>query len=173
MARTRKTTITLPSKRYADQLYAGAIEQYLAYVVITEDPLVRHDFLAVKHGLLCQALELALKSLLVDTGNYNEEGLIVSFGHDLEKVAQEVKRLYDPIPELDACMGWIQILNPDYKSRGYLYPMNNGSFKGTNHEQFAKAVEAMVHLAARSIHSYKYPDTPLPASHFSRKLEHL
>jgi hypothetical protein len=51
--------------------------------------------------------------------------------------------------------------------------MNNGSFKGTNHEQFAKAVEAMVHLAARSIHSYKYPDTPLPASHFSRKLEHL
>src|SRR5260370_19550215 len=163
MARTRKTTIKLPSKRYADQLYAGAMEQYLAYVVITEDPMARHDFLAVKHGLLCQALELALKSLLVDTDNYNEEDLIIRFGHDLEKVAQEVKRLYDPIPELGTCMGWIQILNPDYKSRRNLYPINNGSFKGTDHKQFANAVEAKVHLAARSIHSYKYPDKPLPA----------
>src|SRR5438067_1667574 len=127
MARTRKTTITLPSKQYANQLYAGAMEQYLAYVVITEDKSRRHDFLAVKHGLLCQALELALKSLLVDTGGYNETNLIERFGHSLEKVAQEVKRLYDPIPELDICIGWIQILNPDYRSRGYLYPINNGS----------------------------------------------
>lgn len=162
MSRTRKTTITLSSKQYANQLYAGAMEQYLAYVVITEDKSDRHDFLAVKHGLLCQAFELTLKSLLVDTGAYNEEDLIIRFGHDLEKVTLEVQRLYDPIPELDICIGWIQILNPDYKSRGYIYPINNGSFKGTNHEQFATAVETLVHLAARSIHSYKYPEKPLP-----------
>ena len=50
--------------------------------------------------------------------------------HDLVALAGEVKQVYGSFPEVDACMGWIQILNPDYKGKGYEYPINNGSFRG-------------------------------------------
>jgi hypothetical protein len=62
----------------------------------------------MKHYLLCHTLELALKSWLVDTGNYNEDKLKTQFGHNLEKLANAIKGEYDePIPELDTCSGYI------------------------------------------------------------------
>jgi len=155
-------TQTLASKGYARQLYATAMEFYQTYAVLEEVNSPRHDFIAMKHFLLCHALELALKGLLVDTGQYNEDELKAKFGHDLEKLANKVKQVYGSFPEVDACMGFISILNPDYKSKGYEYPINGGRFKGTSHEQFGAVVEVLIRTAARSIQSYTYSDVPLP-----------
>src|SRR5437762_1875067 len=126
-------TQTLTSKGYLRQLYATAMEFYQTYAVLEEANSPRHDFIAMKHFLLCHALELALKGLLVDTGRYNEDELKAKFGHDLEKLAITVKQVYGSFPEVDTCIGFISILNPDYKSKGYEYPINGGRFKGTMH----------------------------------------
>jgi hypothetical protein len=158
----RPSTITLSSKQYADQLYAIATEFYQTYIALAEDKSGRHDFIGMKYYTLCHALELTLKSLLIDTGNYNEPQLINKFGHDLEKAAKEVLQLYVSFNEVNACMGYIQVMNPDYKQKGYEYPINNGRFRGTETVQFARTVEALVLASAKSIHSYKYPDKPLP-----------
>lgn len=158
----RPSTITLSSKQYADQLYATAMEFYQTYVVLVEDKSKRHDFIGMKYYTVCHALELALKSLLIDTGNYNEPQLINKFGHDLEKAANEVLQIYGSFTEVDACMGYIQVVNSDYYQKGYEYPIYNGRFSTTETIHFAGAVEALVHASARSLRSYKYPDKPLP-----------
>ena len=114
-------TQTQPSKDYARQMYWTSMEFYQTYAVIEQAKSPAHDFIAIKHFLLCHALELALKSLLVDTGSYNEKMLKDKFGHDLEKLANRVKQEYGSFPEVDACMDYIQVLNPDYRSKGYEY----------------------------------------------------
>ncbi len=155
-------TQTQTSKGYARQLYATAMEFFQTYAVLEEAKSQRHDFIAMKHFLLCHALELALKGLLIDTGQYNEDQLKAKFGHDLEKLAKTVKQVYGAFPEVDACMGFISILNPDYRSKGYEYPINGGRFIGTSHEQFGVVVEALIHKTARNIESYAYSDVPIP-----------
>lgn len=82
------------SKGYANLLLEAAKEFYLTYIVIKEDQPPKHDFLSMKHYLLCHALELTLKGWLVDTGNYNEEILKRRFGHNLENLADEVNQVY-------------------------------------------------------------------------------
>ncbi len=157
------------SKEYARHLYAWAVEFYQTYQAIAATPSlgsylgVDHKFLGMTHFALCHALELTLKSLLVDTGTYNEQMLMDKrLGHDLVALAGVVKQVYGSFPEVDACMGWIQILNPDYKGKGYEYPVNNGRFAGTDAAHFSKTVDALLHVCVSKVESYTYPDCRLP-----------
>ncbi len=151
------------SKKYAWNLYVTAQEFYQTYVVVEQSHSKMHDFLAMRHFLLCHALEVTLKSLLIDTGVYNEKMLKDrKLGHDLEALAHEVKQVYGQFPEVDACMGFIPVLNPDYKSKGYEYPINSGRFTGTQYDKVAVLVETLIHTTAKSIRSNKYPDQLLP-----------
>ena len=104
------------SKAYARHLYVWAVEFYQTYQAVATAPTlgsypgVDHKFLGMSHFALCHALELTFKSLLVDTGTYNEQMLMdKKLGHDLVALAGEVKQVYGSFPEVDACMGWIQI----------------------------------------------------------------
>jgi hypothetical protein len=152
------------SKGYANLLLTTALEFYQTYVVIEENKPQDSNFIGMKHYLLCHALELTLKSWLVDTGKYNEDKLKKKFGHDLEKLANAVKHEYDePIPELNACSGYIQVLNPDYKSKGYEYPINFGRFTATDYPKFSEAVQTLLAALHRSIISYHNPEKPLPS----------
>lgn len=157
------------SKDYARNLYVWAVEFYQTYQAIETNtslgsyPGVDHKFIGMRHYTLCHALELTFKSLLIDTGIYNEQRLMdKSLGHDLVALASEVKQIYGSFPELDACMGWIQILNPDYKGKGYEYPINNGSFVGIDAAQLSKIVDALLHACIEKIDSNTYPNSPLP-----------
>ncbi len=156
------------SKQYARNLYVWAVEFYQTYQAIVTNsslpdyPGVDHKFIGMRHYTLCHALELTLKSLLVDTGDYNEQMLMKKFGHNLFVLANEVKKKYDPFPEVDACMGWIKVLNSDYKGKGYEYPINNGSFAGTDAVQFSKTVDTLLSKCIKKVDSYEHPDHPLP-----------
>jgi hypothetical protein len=152
------------SKDYAWQLYATAVEFNETYRAIMADQSGRHRFEGMKPYTLCHALELVLKSLLVDTGNYNEYMLKdKKLCHNLAALANEVKQVYGTFPEVDACMGFINILNPDYFKKGYEYPINNGRFTGIKeYTQVADIVLSLIHTCARSIQSNKYPDKSLP-----------
>lgn len=150
------------SKHFASLLWYSAEEFYHTYAVLMEDKSDRHDFLAMKHYLLCHALELTLKGWLADTGNYNEKILKERFGHDLEKLAIEVKQVYGLSPELAACSDFISIVNNDYKSKGYEYPINDGQFRKTDHEKFSPILKAFIDALVGSIVSNTYPEVPLP-----------
>jgi hypothetical protein len=55
---------------------------------------VDHKFLDMSHFALCHDLDLTFKSLLVDTGTYNEQMLMDKrLGHDLIALAGEVKQV--------------------------------------------------------------------------------
>jgi len=165
MARSRVSPQS--SKDYARNLYVWAVEFYQTYQAIaTASSLgyylgVDHKFIGMRHFTLCHTLELIFKSLLVDTGAYNEQ-MLKQLGHDLAMLADAVKRAYSSFPEVDACMGWIQILNPDYKEKGYEYPINNGRFVGTDDAQFGEAVNALLQACISRVNSYTYRDQPLP-----------
>src|SRR5260221_2560202 len=116
------------SKEYARHLYVSAVEFYETYQAVAAAPSlgnylgVDHKFIGMRHFALCHALELTFKSLLVDTGTYNEQMLMEKrLGHDLAALANEVKQVYGSLPEVYACTGFIQVLNPDYKGNGYYY----------------------------------------------------
>lgn len=157
------------SKDYARHLYVSAVEFYQTYQAVATAPSldyylgVDHKFIGMRHFALCHALELTFKSLLVDTGTYNEQMLMDKrLGHDLVALANEVKQVYGSFPEVDACMDWIQILNPDYKGKGYEYPINNGSFAGTDAAQFSETVDALLRVCISRVESHTYPDCLLP-----------
>ena len=166
MAQTKaQTQPQLPmqtSKGYARLLYATACEFYQTYCVVEENKPQDSNFIGMKHYLLCHALELTLKGWLVDTGKYNEKMLMgKKLGHNLEALANEVKLSYGLFNELDACMGFIYVLNSDYKSKGYEYPINYGRFKATEYPKLATVVESLLRALIRSILSNKYPEVPL------------
>ncbi len=150
------------NKRYALQLYATAMEFYQVYPVLVADTSKLHDFTAVKHYNLCHAFELTLKGWLVYTGQFSEERLIYRYGHDLRKLANKVRAVYGPFKELDACMGFIHVLNPDYYGKSYEYPTRDNKLTGTNHAGFAATVEALIHILARDIRAERFPEKPLP-----------
>ena len=149
------------SKNYAWLLYTIALEFHEAYIVIEKDTLKRHDFIGMRHYLLCHALELILKSWLVDTGKYNEDKLKEKFGHDSEKLVNRVKQVYGTSKELDPCAAFASILNPDYKSKGYEYPINNGRFRGTECDKFSAVLEVLIPTMAKSIRANTSPEIPL------------
>lgn len=150
------------SKNYAWLLYTIAVEFHEAYLAIERDTLKRHDFIGMRHYLLCHAIELILKSWLVDTGQFNEDKLKDKFGHDLEKLVSRVKQVYGSSKELDACAVFASILNPDYKSKGYEYPINNGRFRGTECDKFGAVLGVLIPSVAKSIRANMYPEVPLP-----------
>jgi hypothetical protein len=161
-----RTSPQLPlqtSKVFARLLYATSFEFYQTYCVVEANKPHDSDFIGMKHYLLCHALELTLKGWLVDTGNYNENMLMGrKLGHNLEALAIEVELTYGQFPELNACTGFIQVLNADYKGKGYEYPINNGRFKGADYPTFAAVVANLSQALIRSIQSNKYPAIPLP-----------
>jgi uncharacterized protein YjaG (DUF416 family) len=148
------------SKKYAQDLYCWAAEFYSTYQAVVSDSSfgsylgVQHNFIGMRHYTLCHALELTLKSLLVNTGNYDEQKLKKKFGHDLVALADEVKQNYGSFPEVDACMAWAKHLNPDYKGKGYEYPINNGSFKGVDAAAFSNAVDALLHECMSRVNAH-------------------
>jgi len=151
------------SKGYARLLYATAFEFYQTYCVLEENKPQESNLIGMKHYLLCHALELTLKGWLVDTGKYNEKMLMDrKLGHNLEALANEVKLSCELFHELDACMGFIYVLNSDYKSKGYEYPINYGRFKATEYPKFATIVENLLQALIGSILSNKQSDVPLP-----------
>ena len=151
------------NREYALQLYATAMEFYQVYPVLKADANQRHDFIGVKHYNLCHALELTLKGWLAYTGDYSEKQLGQKFGHDLKRVANKVRKIYSPIPQLDACRGYILTLNADYFGKSYEYPMNAGRLIGlADHAGFAAAVEDLIHALAKTLQSGKFPEKPLP-----------
>ncbi len=87
--------------------------------------------LLLDDSLLCHATELALKGWLADTGLYTEKMLKDAFGHNLEKLVDEVKQVYGPSPELTECAAFVATLNVDYKGKSYEYPIDGGHFVGT------------------------------------------
>jgi hypothetical protein len=139
------------SKNYAWLLYTIAVEFHEAYLAIERDTLKRHDFIGMRHYLLCHAMELILKSWLVDTGQFNED-----------KLVSRVKQVYGSSKELDACAVFASILNPDYKSKGYEYPINNGRFRGTECDKFGAVLGVLIPSVAKSIRANTYPEVPLP-----------
>lgn len=168
------------SKDYARHLYISAVEFYQTYQAVAAASSlgyylgVDHKFIGMRHYALCHALELTFKSLLVDTGAYNEQMLMdKKLGHDLAALADEVRQVYGAFPEVDACMGWIEILNPDYKGKGYEYPINNGSFTGTDAAQFSEAVDALLQVCVNRVESHAYPNCrlPLPATKKTKSLQ--
>lgn len=150
------------SKNYAWLLYTIAVEFHEAYLAIERDTLNRHDFIGMRHYLLCHAMELILKSWLVDTGQYNEEKLKSKFGHDLEKLVRRAIQVYGSSNELSECAEFASILNPDYKNKGYEYPINHGSFKGTECDKFSATLTILIPTVAKSIRANTYPEVPLP-----------
>src|SRR5205823_2397805 len=82
-------------------------------------------------------------------------------GHDLEALAQEVEQMYGPFRELNSCMEFIHVVNRDYKSKGYEYPINNRHFKGIEHEKFGVAVNDLIAALIKSIQSPRYPEVAL------------
>lgn len=149
------------SKNYAWLLYTIAVEFHEAYLVIERDTLKRHQFIGMRHYLLCHAMELILKSWLVDTGKYNEEKLRNKFGHDLKKLVSKVKQVYGTSKELDECAAFASILNADYMSKGYEYPINNGRFIGTECDKFSAMLTSLIPTVAKSIRANTYPEIPL------------
>lgn len=129
------------NSHYAMQLYAKAMEESQVYHALVAEPQ-RHDFIVARLYYLCRALELTLKGWLVYTGQFSERKLAQRYGHDLSKLAKKVRSLYGQSPELDACLGYIQILNPDYTGKNYEYP--TWKFKGIEDAHFAVAVETMI-----------------------------
>ncbi len=150
------------NKQYASQLYATAMEFYQVYPVLIADTSNLHDFIAAKHYNLCHALELALKAMLVYTGQYSEKRLMYKYGHNLMKLVNEARRVYGSNREIDACIGFIRVLNSDYSGKSYEYPTHGNSFKGTDHARFAAVVEDLIHTLARDIRSERFPEQPLP-----------
>lgn len=150
------------SKSYAWLLYTIAVEFHEAYLAIERDTLKRHDFIGMRHYLLCHAMELILKSWLVDTGQYNEEKLKDKFGHDLEKLVRKAVQVYGSSDELNECAAFARILNPDYKNKGYEYPINNGRFRGTECDKFSATLTILIPTVAKSIRAHTYPEVSLP-----------
>ncbi len=67
--------------------------------------IVRDSF----HGEWNYTIKPQDSPVLLNRKLFTEEPLVA--------LAGEVKQVYGSFPEVDACMGWIQILNPDYKGR--------------------------------------------------------
>jgi hypothetical protein len=147
---------------YAMQCYATAMEFYQVYPVLVADQAQRHDFIAARLYNLCHALELTLKGWLVYTGQFSEKKLAQRYGHDLEKLAKKVQRLYGRSQELDACVGYIQILNPDYAGKSYEYPVK--AFRGVDDASFAVAVNSLLNRLAQEVKSGRYTEAPLPVA---------
>lgn len=148
-------------KAYAQLLYVWAAEFYSTYQAVDTNSLfksylgVEHLFIGMRHYALCHALELTLKSLLVNTGNYDEQKLKNNFGHDLIALADEVRKEHGSFPEVDACMAYAQSLNPDYKGKGYEYPIKGGSFTGVDAAPFSKAVDALLRECMGRVNSHR------------------
>ena len=104
--------------------------------------IVRDSF----HGEWNYTIKPQDSPVLLNRKLFTEEPLVA--------LAGEVKQVYGSFPEVDACMGWIQILNPDYKGKGYEYPVNNGRFAGTDAAQFSETVDALLRVCVSRVESY-------------------
>jgi HEPN domain-containing protein len=149
-------------RNYADWFYVSSREWLEAYVVLDQDQSGRHDFIAIKHHLLCHALETALKGLLAETGTYSYEQLWKKFSHDLMKLLEEVEKVRGPSQEIEECKAYVRPILDDYIHGGYGYPNNNGRFRGIELKDFAKAVEFFVNALMKDIGSHKISEKPMP-----------
>ena len=105
-----------------DSLIKGWIktagEQYYVYSIIKKnEPDVKILF-RQKYNALCQSIELALKTFLIQKGNSVKD--VKAFGHDLIKLLDTAYEEYGLIISPDV-YEMLAIINPDYKSRKLLY----------------------------------------------------
>jgi hypothetical protein len=154
------------SKDVAKLFWSVAVEFYEAYLVVDQDETKRHDLTAMKHYLIGHALEVTLKGWLLDTGEYTVKQLKsgeFKNGHDLALLAQKVKSVYGQSRELDYSTALINVINEDYRGKGYEYPINGGTFRGTTAlKEFHQELKNYIDKLIASILSNTYPNKALP-----------
>jgi len=149
------------TRNFANWFYVSSREFHDAYNALAQDRSGRNDFIAVKHYLLCHALETSLKGLLAETGNYSYNQLRRNFSHNLLRLLDEVEHVRGASTEIDECRAYVRPINEDYMQGGYGYPNNNVSFTGIQLEHFTTVVQFFVDTLMTDISSYNFADVPM------------
>ena len=99
-----------------------AREQYNAYIALVKIYPRFMDCLYPKYMLLCNCIELSLKAVLLRNKLYTPPELKRKFGHNIDKLAEEVNKLMSSPNFNKNEIEVINVLSLYHKNRLFTYP---------------------------------------------------